>query len=118
MSNTPGTTNSMASPDKSKNGYSKKKKNPISIEAVFNQVSMLTAANINPPPGRILLTPRSAEVCLKQGVNPEILKVRDIDSFWEPNIDPSVQRMRHEAYVQRRHDIMKQCRIDRKNLSI
>jgi len=106
----------MASPDKSKSGKNKKKKNPVSIEAVFNQVSTLTAAHLNPPPGRILLTPRSAEVCLKQGVNPEILKVRDIDSFWEPNIDPSVQRMRHEAYVQRRHDIMKQCRLDRKKL--
>lgn len=116
MGDAPETPNTMASPDKSRGGGIKKKKNPISIEAVFNQVSMLTAANINPPPGRVLLTPRSAEVCLKQGVNPEILKVRDIDSFWEPNIDPSVQRMRHEAYVQRRHDIMKQCRLDRKKL--
>jgi hypothetical protein len=42
--------------------------------------------------------------------------VRDIDSFWEPDIDPSVQRMRHEAYVQRRHDVMKQCRLERKKL--
>jgi len=39
----------------------KKKKIPISIETVFNQVSVITAANINPPPGKILLTPRSAE---------------------------------------------------------
>ena len=27
-----------------------------------------------------------------------------------------VQRMRHEAYVQRRHDMMKQCRLERKKL--
>lgn len=61
-----------------------KKKIPVTIETAFNQVSVLTAANINPPPGKVLLTPRSAEVCLKLGVNPEVLKVRDIDSFWEP----------------------------------
>jgi len=71
---------------------------------------------MNPPPGKILLTPRSAEVCLKLGVNPEVLKIRDIDSFWEPNIEPAVQRIRHEAYVQRRHELMKQCRMERKRL--
>jgi hypothetical protein len=55
---------------------------------------------------------------LKLGVNPEILKVRDIDSFWEPGgMEPVVQRMRHEAYVQRRHDTMKQCRIERKRIT-
>lgn len=42
----------------------KKKKIPISIETVFNQVSVITAANVNPPPGKILLTPRSAEAVM------------------------------------------------------
>jgi hypothetical protein len=65
-----------------------------------------------------VLTPRSAEVCLKLGINPEILKIRDIDSFWEPGIDPAVQRIRHEAYVQRRYDIMKQCRLERKRMAL
>ena len=99
-------------------GTSKKKKNkvPVSIEEVFNQVSLINSSNVNPPPGRVLLTPRSAEVCLKLGVNPEVLKVRDIDSFWESGLDPSLQRMRHEAYVQRRHDVMKQCRLERKRV--
>ena len=94
----------------------KKKKTPVSIEEVFNQISVINASNVNPPPGNVLLTPRSAEVCLKLGVNPEILKVRDIDSFWESGLDPSLQRMRHEAYVQRRHDCMKQCRLERKKI--
>ena len=90
---------------------------PLSIEDLFNKPSTQTAANINPPPGKVVLTPRSAEACLKLGVNPEILKIRDIDSFWEPSIDPSVQRMRHEAYVQRRYEVMKQLRVERKKLA-
>lgn len=103
---------------KSKNGGRKKRlRIPLSIEELFNKPSTLTAANINPPPGKVVLTPRSAEACLKLGVNPEIIKIRDIDSFWEPSIDPSVQRMRHEAYVQRRYEVMKQLRIERKKLA-
>jgi hypothetical protein len=98
-------------------GKKKKKRTPpISIEEIFNQVSVVVASNLNPPPSRAVLTPRSAEVCLKFGINPEVLKIRDIDSFWEPGIDPAVQRMRHEAYVQRRHEIMKQCRQERKRM--
>jgi hypothetical protein len=103
------------------NGKKKKKKTfvpPVSLEEVFNHVSTVTSSNINPPPGRVVLTPRSAEVCLKLGINPEILKIRDIDSFWEPGIDPAVQRIRHEAYVQRRYDVMKQCRLERKRMAI
>lgn len=94
----------------------KKKPAPLNIEEVFNQVSQAVASNLNPPPGRLILTPRSAEVCLKYGINPEILKIRDIDSFWESGLDPAIQRMRHEAYVQRRHEIMKQCRLERKRM--
>lgn len=95
---------------------SRKKVDPISLEEVFNNVSNLSASGLNPPPGRIVLTPRSAEVCLKLGINPEVIKIRDIDSFWEPGIEPSVQRMRHEAYVQRRYETMKECRLERKRL--
>jgi hypothetical protein len=96
----------------------RKKKNvlPKSIEDVYNEVSTVVASNLNPPTGRIILTPRSAEICLKHGVNPEILKIRDIDSFWEAGIDPSIQGMRHEAYVQRRHEIMSMLRKDRKKV--
>jgi len=92
----------------------KREKKPVSIEEVFNQVSVITSSNINPPPAKVVLTPRSAEACLKLGLNPEILKIRDMDSFWEAGIDPSVQRYRHEAYVQRRYEMMKQCRLERK----
>eukprot|EP00607_Mallomonas_marina_P007318 CAMPEP_0182418818 /NCGR_PEP_ID=MMETSP1167-20130531/3190_1 /TAXON_ID=2988 /ORGANISM="Mallomonas Sp, Strain CCMP3275" /LENGTH=638 /DNA_ID=CAMNT_0024593231 /DNA_START=29 /DNA_END=1946 /DNA_ORIENTATION=+ len=98
------------------NGKKKKAKKPLSIEDIFDKVSNVTSSNINPPPAKVVLTPRSAEVCLKYGINPEVLKVRDIDSFWEAGIDPSVQRLRHEAYVQRRYELMKQCRTERKRL--
>jgi hypothetical protein len=106
----------------SSNGRGKKKGKkgvpPISLEDVFNQVSSVTSSLINPPPGRVTLTPRSAEVCLKLGINPEILKIRDIDSFWENGLDPAIQRIRHEAYVQRRYDVMKQCRLERKRMAV
>ncbi len=103
----------MASSSKRK---SSKSRAPVNIETVFNIPSNVSSSNLNPPPARVILTPRSAEVCLKLGVNPETLKIRDIDSFWEPGIDPAVQRMRHEAYVQRRYDLMKQCRHERKKM--
>lgn len=37
-------------------------------------------------------------------------------SFWEPGVEPEVQRMRHEAYSQRRHEMMRLCRQERKRL--
>jgi hypothetical protein len=109
---------STTSSGKAKKGRTKKGVPPISLEDIFNQVSTVTSLNINPPPARITLTPRSAEVCLKLGINPEVLKIRDIDSFWEAGLDPAIQRIRHEAYVQRRYDIMKQCRLERKRMAV
>jgi hypothetical protein len=101
----------------SKSKGRRKKQQPVyNLEEVFNQVSNVTGSDLTAPPARIVLTPRSAEACLKLGINPEILKIRDIDSFWEPGIEPAVQRMRHEAYVQRRHETMKQCRLERKRV--
>lgn len=101
-----------------KKGKGKKGVPPINLEDIFNQVSSVTSSLLNPPPARITLTPRSAEVCLKLGINPEILKIRDIDSFWENGLDPAIQRIRHEAYVQRRYDVMKQCRLERKRMAV
>lgn len=86
------------------------------IEEIFASVSTISAAGLNPPPQRVVLTPRSAEACLKFGINPESLRIRDLDSFREPGIDPAVQRMRHEAYSQRRHEHVKIVRAARKKL--
>lgn len=117
----PSGISTTSSGDGLKSSISKKKKKnipPISLEEVFNQISNITSSNLNPPPGKITLTPRSAECCLKLGLNPEILKIRDIDSFWEAGIDPAIQRIRHEAYVQRRYETMKQCRLERKRMAV
>jgi len=86
------------------------------VEEIFASVSAVSAAGLNLPPQRVVLTPRSAEACLKHGINPESLRIRDLDSFREPAIDAAVQRMRHEAYSQRRHDHMKVTRAERKKL--
>ena len=39
-----------------------------------------------------------------------------MDSFWEPDIDPTIQRMRHEAYIQRRHDLIHMVRGERQKV--
>ncbi|RHY27769.1 hypothetical protein DYB32_006538 [Aphanomyces invadans] len=101
---------------------SKKKKKkrgklrPQTVEEVFSTLSTLKANGINPPPEKIVLTPRSAEACLRTGVNPETLKIRDLDSFGDNGVSPAVQKMRHEAYSMRRHDQMKLVRAEKKKI--
>ncbi len=87
-----------------------------SIEDIWGSVSTIKAADLNPPPARIVLTPRSAEACLRHGVNPETLRIRPLDSFTEQGLDPVIQRMRHEAYTQRRFEMMRLVRGERKKL--
>ncbi|OQS06049.1 hypothetical protein THRCLA_01889, partial [Thraustotheca clavata] len=86
------------------------------VEEVFSSVSTLKANGINPPPEKIVLTPRSAEACLRTGVNPETLKIRDLESFENAGVSPAVQKMRHEAYSMRRHDQMKLVRAEKKKI--
>jgi len=93
-----------------------KAKPEMTVEEVFSSVSTVQASGLNPPPARTVLTPRSAEACLKHGINPEILRIRDLESFFDPNVDPAVQRMRHEAYSQRRHEMMAIVRQERKKI--
>jgi hypothetical protein len=88
----------------------------MSIEEIFNSVSSITSGDINPPPPDVVLTPRSAEACLRLGLNPETLRIRDLESFQERGMDPTVQRMRHEAYSERRHSQMKVVRAERKEI--
>lgn len=91
-------------------------KKAASIEDIWGSVSTIKAADLNPPPARIVLTPRSAEACLRHGVNPETLRIRPLDSFQEAGLDPVIQRMRHEAYTQRRFEMMRLVRGERKKL--
>ncbi|KAE9001874.1 hypothetical protein PR003_g19836 [Phytophthora rubi] len=86
------------------------------IEEVFATLSNARSSGLNPPPERIVLTPRSAEACLRCGVNPETLKIRDLDSFYDPDVTAAVQRMRHEAYSLRRHEEMQALRTEKRKL--
>ncbi|ETL26492.1 hypothetical protein L916_19848 [Phytophthora nicotianae] len=86
------------------------------IEEVFATLSNARSSGLNPPPERIILTPRSAEACLRCGVNPETLKIRDLDSFYDPEVTAAVQRMRHEAYSLRRHEEMQALRTEKRKL--
>lgn len=85
------------------------------IEDAWESVSRFVGG-LNPPPSTMVLTPRSAEACLKHGVNPEVLRVRPLESFAEDNPEPKVQRMRHETYTQRRFELMRLVRAERKRL--
>jgi hypothetical protein len=93
-----------------------KSKKEMNIEEVFASVSNVQASGLNPPPARTVLTPRSAESCLKHGINPEILRIRDLESFYDPNVDPAIQSMRHDAYSNRRHEMMGLVRAERKKI--
>ena len=53
-------------------------------------------------------------VAVADVVAPQDLKIRDIDAFWQPGLDPAVQRMRHEAYSALRHEKMKAVRTARR----
>ncbi|GMF19693.1 unnamed protein product [Phytophthora lilii] len=88
----------------------------LTIEEVFATLSNARSSGLNPPPERIVLTPRSAEACLRCGVNPETLKIRDLDSFYDPDVTAAIQRMRHEAYSLRRHEEMQALRTEKRKL--
>jgi hypothetical protein len=47
----------------------------------------------------IALTPRSAEACLMEGVDPHDLYDRDPESFQETGLDPAIVRMVRAAYA-------------------
>ncbi len=87
---------------------------PYSLEELYLQMSPFRANILNPPATSIVLTPRSAEVVLEMGINPELVKERTFDSFWEEGIDPPVQEFKYKAYSKRREEIMLKCRLDRK----
>lgn len=89
----------------------------VTIEDVINSVSTIKAHDAGRQSApRLVMTPRSSQACLISGVSPEHLRIRDLDSFWEPEIDPTVQRLRHEAYIKTRSDYMKLVRKEREEL--
>ena len=100
----------------SRSGRRRRKKRALTIEDLFTSVSTNKAFGDCPPPPRYVLSPRSAEACLREGIDPEHLRIRDLDSFWEPGLDAARQGLRHEAYSERRHTFMKALRRARTTL--
>ena len=90
-----------------------RKKRALTVEDLFTSVSTVKAHGDFPPPPRYVLSPRSATACLREGVDPEQLRIRDLDSFREPGIDASRQEMRYKAYAERRHSLMRNLRSTR-----
>mmetsp|Transcript_8353 Transcript_8353/g.10737 ORF Transcript_8353/g.10737 Transcript_8353/m.10737 type:complete len:578 (-) Transcript_8353:204-1937(-) len=97
-------------------GDSVQKKKVLNIEEIFQQVSNFTGASLTSKSGknrRLCLTPISEEACMIHGIDPNVLQIRDFDSFWENGMDPEIQRLRHEAYSRRRHELMNVARDER-----
>jgi len=97
-------------------GDSVEKKKVLNIEEIFQQVSNFTGASLTSKSAknrRLCLTPISEEACMIHGIDPDVLKIRDFDSFWENGMDPEIQRLRHEAYSRRRHELMNVARDER-----
>ena len=80
--NSPAGASSTAGRKTRKGSSSAAPKAELSVEEVFASVSNVQASGLNPPAARTVLTPRSAEACLKNGINPEILRIRDLESFF------------------------------------
>lgn len=104
------------SPETSAKVRKRKAPRAQTIEEIFATISSVRSSGLNPSSERIVLTPRSAEACLRCGVNPETLKIRDLESFYDSEATAAVQRMRHEAYSMRRHEEMKAVRAEKKKI--
>ena len=54
---------------------------------------------------RVVLTPRSAEACMIEGVDPRDLYLRPLDTFtWGKHADQAVARMRQDVYNRMREE--------------
>ena len=95
----------------------RKDRTPLTLDEVFNTVSFVRSSSLLVDDETdVTLTPRSAKACANLGVNPEVLKIRELESFWESSLDPEIIRIRHSAYVERRHDLMRKCIAERKRV--
>lgn len=74
---------------------------------VFESTSKVTVMGPNPTTPPVLLTSECEEACLNCGVQPEDLRKRSLNSFAEFGVNPTVQQMRHAAYLHRRQECWK-----------
>lgn len=99
---------------KKKKAKARIKEKTLTLEEVFNQVSLI-------PPSvsrsNIVLTPLSSEACLAKGINPDVLQKRDFEIFQLDSSDLEIQRMKYEAYDSRRHELMEEAMKEKDRLS-
>ncbi len=91
----------------------------LTIEDIFQNSSTInTPQDINDTSfsDELILTPRSAKACATNGVKPALLRQHDMESFWEPGIDPSIQKLKYDMYNRRRYQLMKICRNEKARL--
>ena len=69
--------------------------------------------NIEAP---LLTSPRSLEACLRQGLEPEELVFRYVDSFAETGVSPDLQEIRWKHYEKKRLDKLAHVREERHKL--
>ncbi len=84
----------------------------LTIDDVFQSTSTVTTPqDINDfsSSDEMILTPRSAKACAINGVNPVLLRKRNLGCFWEPDIDTSIQKLKYDMYNRRRYQLMKIC---------
>lgn len=90
------------------------------IDNLYNEISKNTSTSnnalITTPIQPENLTPRSESVLLKLGIDPDVLRIRDINSFWEPGIAKQVQKLRFETNEGRRIEMYQICRSERNKI--
>eukprot|EP00557_Chaetoceros_sp_GSL56_P007835 CAMPEP_0176506236 /NCGR_PEP_ID=MMETSP0200_2-20121128/16925_1 /TAXON_ID=947934 /ORGANISM="Chaetoceros sp., Strain GSL56" /LENGTH=564 /DNA_ID=CAMNT_0017905853 /DNA_START=899 /DNA_END=2589 /DNA_ORIENTATION=- len=84
----------------------KKFNKALTLDEVFSQVT----STLTTTPGyqnKLLLTPTSSEACLRHGINPDHLRKRSFETFYENGqSDLDIQRLKYETYEYRRHELM------------
>lgn len=82
----------------------------FTLDEVFVQVASSSSTNNNgqgQSTSRIVLTPVSSEACLRHGIDPDYLRKRDLETFYETGqTDIEIQRLKYETYEYRRHELM------------
>jgi len=91
------------------------KEKSLTLDEVFAQVTV--ASTLTPGLNNVVLTPLSSEACLRHGINPDCLRKRNFETFYEPNqTDIDIQCLKYETYDRRRHELMDLAREEKVRL--
>lgn len=83
-------------------------------EFTLEQIAQSRREDLPPPANKgthravaALLSPRSIEACLREGVNPVSLLKRDVSSFAGPGVGPAEQKLRADMYEELRTESLR-----------